>query len=354
MSVGSPSAAGLSGPPPAVVAWSDAAVWDDYVRRHPDACGYHLWAWRRLFEDVFGHRTVYLLAERAGRPVGVLPLVEFQSTLFGRFLVSLPFLNYGGLVADDPPAADSLVAAAGRLARERRCSHVELRHAERRCHTLVPRQHKVAMTLPLPASTDALWNDLDRKVRNQVRKAEKSGLTVVTGGRELVGEFYQVFARNMRDLGTPVYPVALFEFVLDTFPDAASVVVVRQGASAVAAGITCRWRDRVEVPWASSLREFNSLAPNNLLYWTILQNAIGAGASLLDFGRSTPNAGTFHFKKQWGAQPAPLYWEYDLVRGEVPDQGPTNPKFQLAVRTWQRLPLTVANWLGPHIVRSIP
>ena len=343
-----------SGPDPIVEECTDPERWDAYAQSHADTSGYHLWAWRPLFEEVFGHRAVYLMAQRAGTAVGILPLVEFRSTLFGRFFVSLPFLNYGGLVADDAQAGDSLVAAAGRLARERRCSHVELRHAERRCHTLVPRQHKVAMTLPLPTSADALWNGLDRKVRNQVRKAEKSGLTVATGGRELVGEFYRVFARNMRDLGTPVYPVALFEFVLDTFPEAASVVVVRQGTSTVAAGITCRWRDRVEVPWASSLREFNTLAPNNLLYWTILQNAIGAGASLLDFGRSTPNAGTFHFKRQWGAQPAPLYWEYDLVRGEVPDQGPSNPKFQLAVRTWQRLPLTAANWLGPHIVRSIP
>jgi lipid II:glycine glycyltransferase (peptidoglycan interpeptide bridge formation enzyme) len=142
--------------------------------------------------------------------------------------------------------------------------------------------------------------------------------------------------------------------VLDTFPDRARVVVVRLTGQPVAAAVTWRWRDRVEVPWASSLREFNAMAPNNLLYWTILQRAIGGGAMQLDFGRSTPNEGTFHFKRQWGAEPEPLTWEYDVIRGEMPDQSPKNPKFDLAIRAWRCLPVAVAGVLGPRIVRSIP
>jgi FemAB-related protein (PEP-CTERM system-associated) len=333
---------------------SDEAAWDAYIHRHPDASGYHLWGWRRLFEGVFGHRAVYLAATTAGTIHGVLPLVAFHSLLFGRFMVSLPFVNYGGVVSDSDDVAAALVSEAGRRARATAARHIELRHTARRFPELAAKTHKVAMLLPLPASKEALWSALDRKVRNQVRKAEKSGLVAEVGGAALLNDFYDVFARNMRDLGTPVYSRRLFETVLATFPDRAQVVVVRLDSRAVAAAVTWRWRDRVEVPWASSLREFNSLAPNNLLYWTILQAAIDNGATSMDFGRSTPNEGTFHFKRQWGAEPMQLYWEYDLATAELPDQSPKNRRFALAVEVWRRLPVAVANTAGPWIVRSIP
>ncbi|MGE0813760.1 MAG: FemAB family XrtA/PEP-CTERM system-associated protein [Vicinamibacterales bacterium] len=337
-----------------VEACTDPAAWDAYVEAHPDASGYHLWAWRGIFEGVFRHRTHYLAAQRGGRITGVLPLVFFQSPIFGRFVVSVPFLNYGGVVADDEAAAAALVEHAGRLAREHKATHVELRHDRRRFPHLVPKEHKVAMTLALPGDADALWAALDRKVRNQVRKAEKSGLTAEAGGSEHLRDFYGVFATNMRDLGTPVYSPRLFEAVLATFPERTRIVVVRHEGRAAAAGLTWRWRERTEVPWASSLREFNQMSPNNLLYWTILREAIAAGCTRLDFGRSTPNEGTFHFKKQWGAEPTPLCWEYDVVTGTLPDQSPKNPKFRLAIQAWQKLPVGIANVFGPPIVRSIP
>ncbi|MEZ5291477.1 MAG: FemAB family PEP-CTERM system-associated protein [Vicinamibacterales bacterium] len=338
----------------AVDACTDPAAWDAYVEAHPDASGYHLWAWRGIFEEVFRHRTHYLAARRGGAIAGVLPLVFFQSPIFGRFVVSVPFLNYGGVVADDDLAAAALVEHAGRLAREHKATHLELRHDRRRFSNLVPKEHKVAMTLALPGDADTLWSALDRKVRNQVRKAEKSGLTAETGGSEHLRDFYAVFSTNMRDLGTPVYSPRLFEAVLARFPDRTRIVVIRHEGRAAAAGLTWRWRERTEVPWASSLREFNQMSPNNLLYWTILREAIAAGCTRLDFGRSTPNEGTFHFKKQWGAEPTPLCWEYDVVTGALPDQSPKNPKFRLAIQAWQKLPVGVANLLGPSIVRSIP
>ncbi len=340
--------------PVAVVSCQDETAWNAYVEAHPEACGYHLWRWRGIFTEVFGHEADYAAAQRDGRIVGVLPLVRFASPLFGRFVVSLPFVNYGGVVADDDDAAEALVAYAGAYTRRCGASHLELRHDRRRFPALAPKEHKVAMTLALPGDADTLWTALDRKVRNQVRKAEKSALTTEVGGRELAADFYHVFCRNMRDLGTPVYTPRLFEAVLDRFPDRARVIVVRHEGAAVAAGLTWRFRGRTEVPWASSLREFNAMSPNNLLYWTILKQAIADGSTVMDFGRSTPNEGTFHFKKQWGAEPTPLCWEYDIAAGALPDQSPKNPKFQLAIRAWQRLPLAVANTLGPHIVRSIP
>jgi serine/alanine adding enzyme len=335
---------------------SDPASWDRFVEEHPDSTGYHLWAWRGVFERAFGLRTVYLAAERDGAISGVLPLVQFRSPLFGRFVVSLPFVNYGGVLAADSASAHALVARAASLAREFKARHVELRHRSRRFEGLTPKEHKVSMLLPLASSSDAMWNALDRKVRNQVRKAEKSGLAAEVGGIERLDDFYAVYARNMRDLGTPVYAKSFFQEVLRTFPDRTRIVVSRlaQGSQPIAAGLTWKWRDTVEVPWASSLREFNAMAPNNQLYWTIIEQAIAGGANVLDFGRSTPNEGTFHFKRQWGAEPLPLCWEYDLLGGVLPDQSPKNPKFKAAINLWKRLPLPIANTIGPFIVRSIP
>lgn len=329
--------------------------WDAFVAAHPAATGYHAWAWRRVFEQAFGHETCYLAARRDTEVVGVLPLVAFRSWLFGRFMVSLPFVNYGGVLASDAAAVDELIAAASRAASARGCRHLELRHTSRRLPELPVKQHKVGMLLALAADAAKAWDQLDRKVRNQVRKAQKSELVSAVGGRELLDEFYTIFAVNMRDLGTPVYGRGFFARVLEEFPDAARVHVVRQGTTPVAAGITFAHRRTIEVPWASSLKAYRALCPNNLLYWSIIEHAVTSGFHTLDFGRSTPHEGTYEFKRQWGAEPTPLFWEYALVSAEsMPDQSPANPKFKSAIELWKRLPVPVATAIGPHIVRSIP
>ena len=265
--------------------------------------------------------------------LGVLPLVEIRSLLFGRSLTSLPFVNFGGVLADSDEVARALLVRASDLARERKCKHVELRHIARRFDDLPCKQHKVTMRLRLEsaAAPDAkagkgedspLWSKIDRKARNQVRKAQKSNLTVVRGGVELVDEFYAVFARNMRDLGTPVYAKRLFADVLTTFPGRAHLIVVRLAEKPVAAGLTYRTRGMVEIPWASSIRDYNALCPNHLLYWHALETAAAEGAEVFDFGRSTPGEGTFKFKEQWGAEPVPLHWEYWLASGGAAGSGP--------------------------------
>lgn len=335
---------------------TSAQQWNEFVDSHADAASYHRWEWRHVFERAFGREAVYLGAREKGGPlVGILPLVVFRRSLFGTFVVSLPFVNYGGVLARDQVVADALREAAAALAAQVGASHIELRHRTRIFPQLSAKSHKVGMRLLLPASADAFWERLDRKVRNQVRKAEKSGLTTVTGGAELLREFYKVFASNMRDLGTPVYSRRLFEEVLRQFPDRTRVVIVRLGDLAVAGGISLRDRATMEVPWAASLKEYRSLCPNNLLYWTMIQQAIAADAGILDFGRSTPDEGPYLFKRQWGAVPEPLCWEYQLVsRNQMPDHSPSSKKFRTAVALWKRLPLPVATLIGPSIVRSIP
>jgi len=331
--------------------------WDAYVEAHPRATVDHLWRWQQVFDGVFGHRCRYLAARRDGALAGVLPLVLFQSRLFGRSVVSVPFLNYGGMLCDagDAEAASSLLAAAGEIAREFKAEFVELRNRDREFPELPFRQHKLALTRLLPSTAEALWSAIDRKVRNQVRKAQKEGLTAEVGGAPLVGEFYGVFAANMRDLGTPVYSRRLFQATLTAFPERARLVVVRQGARPIAASVTLRFRDTVIVPWASSLREYRHLVPNMLLYWTMLEEAVKEGVKTFDFGRSSPGAGTHQFKLQWGAVESPLHWEYILMGDRpAPDHGPTNPKFARVIELWKRLPLPVANAIGPLIVRHIP
>jgi FemAB-related protein (PEP-CTERM system-associated) len=335
-----------------IAADSDASAWDAYVASRPDRTGYHVWAWRRVFARAFGHESIYLMAGEGDRVTGVLPLVYIESAIFGRSMTSLPFVNYAGVLADTDEIGTALVEAAGAEAHARKCRHVELRHMARHFPSLPCRQHKVTMHLAL---SQGMWDRLDRKVRNQIRKAQKSGLVAESGGVELRPDFYAVFARNMRDLGTPVYSPRVFDEVLATFPDATRLHVVRLEGKPVAAGLTFTHDGTVEVPWASSVRDYNALCPNHLLYWDVMERAVTAGCHTLDFGRSTPGEGTFKFKEQWGARPIPLHWEYRLNNGaSLPNLGPANPKYRLVIEAWKRLPLPIATSLGPHIVRSIP
>jgi serine/alanine adding enzyme len=329
--------------------------WDRYVERHPHGTVDHLWDWRNVIASVFNHTSEYIAAHRGGTLTGVLPLVLFRSALFGRFVVSMPFLNDGGLLADDRETADALLADAGRAATEFDASHIELRHRCRQFPALPFRQHKLGLVRSLPSSPRELWDGLDRKVRNQVRKAQKEGLSASVGGAELIDDFYAVFSRNMRDLGTPVYSRRLFQETLRHFPLRARVFVVRHAGHPVAGAVALRCRETVLVPWASSLRDYRHLCPNMLLYWTMLESAIDDGATRFDFGRSSPDGGTHQFKLQWGATAEPLHWEYLMLDGSrPPDQGPGNPLFTRAVNMWTRLPLSMTNLLGPHVVRHIP
>ena len=330
-------------------------AWDAYVEAHPDGTPDHLWGWQEVFADVFGHQCTYLTAQRAGTISGVLPLVRFNSRLFGRFLVSLPFLNYGGLLTSDEESASRLVEAARVIAAEFGASHIELRHRSRQRGDLPCRQHKVGMLLRLPETADLLWKQIDRKIRNQVRKAQKEQLSADSDGASLADDFYAVFARNMRDLGTPVYSRKLFAATLRVFPGRTRIHVVRRAGQPVAVGFTVRFRDTILVPWASSLREFRHLSPNVLLYWNMIETAVADGARVFDFGRSSRGGGTYQFKQQWGAAEIPLHWEYVMLSGsEPPDQGPANPRFSLAIEAWKRLPLWLANAAGPMIVRNVP
>jgi FemAB-related protein (PEP-CTERM system-associated) len=333
-----------------------ARRWDEFVKSNPAASCYHLASWATVFNKAFGHDTRYLAAETDGRIVGILPLVVFKSRFLRRFSVSLPFVNYGGVVADTPEVERALVDAAIDETRAMGGEYLELRHTSRLFPSFPSKQHKVAMILPLAENAEKQWSAIDRKIRNQVRKAEKSQLRVTQGGVELVEPFYDVFAHNMRDLGTPVYPRQWFQQILTTFPDNSRIFCVWHGDQPVAASYVFWHGETIEVPSASALRSFNPMCPNMLLYWEMVKFAADRGFRNFDFGRSTPGAGTFDFKRQWGAQPHALNWEYWLASGddELPDLSPQNPRVQWAIELWRHLPVPVTRAVGPLVVRNIP
>lgn len=329
--------------------------WDDYVARSSRAELYHDYRWRALIEGVFGHRSLYLLARDATGVRGVLPLVRLKSRLFGDFLVSVPYLNYGGVLADSDAARQALLAESVRRGRDLGVDHIELRHRDEPRLDWPAREDKVAMLLELPSSQDDLWRTFSAKLKSQIRRPEKEGAVVRQGGRELLSDFFAVFSRNMRDLGTPVYPQRFFAAILETFARETSVFVVDLAGKPVAAGIVVAHRDTLEIPWASSLREANRAGVNMLLYAAVLRHAIARGLRRFDFGRSTKDSGTYRFKEQWGARPLQLHWHYWLPHGgPLPQINPNNPKYRAAISMWRRLPVPIANFLGPQIVKNLP
>jgi FemAB-related protein (PEP-CTERM system-associated) len=333
---------------------TDREAWDSYAALHPGGTFYHRFEWLCLITRVFGHETFAVGAVVGDRVVGILPLVLMDSALFGRFLVSMPFLNYGGVLGDTEDIERSLWEYGVSVARERQATSLEARHQTTHAFVTETKRHKVTMVLALAPSIEAQWKAFGAKLRNQIRKAEASGLTVTVGGASESQEFYDVFARNMRDLGTPVYSRRFFEDVLRTFPESTRVFTVRRHETVVAAGISLAHRETLEVPWAASRRDARAWCPNHRLYWELLQHGIKSGFGRFDFGRSTPGSGPYKFKEQWGALEVPLFWEYWTANGAVPELNPHNPRYAAAVRLWKRLPLAVANRVGPLIVRNIP
>lgn len=312
--------------------------------------------WLHVLRDGLGHVPFAIEATREGKTCGWLGLAYVRSTLFGRYLVSLPYLNSAGIQCDDELVAQKLINRAVLFAGELQVKNLELRH-ERPVSSptlLTGIANKAIMRLRLPSFPGPLWVELPAKVRNQVRKAEKCGLRPFWGGIELLDDFYEVFSRNMRDLGTPVYGRKLFESILGYFGNNAEFCVVRFHNKAIASALLVHGEGITEVPSASSLREFNSKCPNMLMYWSLLDRAIEREQSIFDFGRSTIDGNTYRFKKQWGAQPQPAMWQYSLFSGGLPNLRPDNPRYQQLIRIWRRLPVRVTRWIGPRIVRGIP
>ncbi len=335
--------------------------WDAFVSGFPDASLYHLSGWPQVARSVFGHRALYVEArDPAGALAGVLPVIQQRSRLLGNFATSVAFFNYGGPLAADPPVAADLMREAATACAALGCRYVEFRDTQPREVDWPRRTDKITLQLELPATVEVLSKGLGTKLRAQVKRADREGVSCRTGSVELLDDFYAVFAENMRDLGTPVYPKRFFRAILERFGAYCQLVVIDCKGEPAAAAFLTFWRTRAEVPWASCRAKAKPLGMNMKLYWELLALSVGRGCTVFDFGRSTVDSGTYRFKRQWGARPQPLYWyRWERALGEQPPEASAHGEergkvMQLATAVWQHLPLPIANTLGPLISGALP
>jgi FemAB-related protein (PEP-CTERM system-associated) len=340
---------------------SDAQKWDAYILNHPNATPYHLWAWKQAIETAYGHRATYLLAEKDSAISGALPLFHLRLAPFVNQLVSLPFCDVGNCLADDAATQDGLIDQAIRLKPAGR-TRLDLRGAllaspmvQSQLQVIDSGKHR--LILQLPGTAAALFNSFKSKLRSQVRKAEKNGVQFRWGGVGDMDAAYPVFATNMHELGSPVHAKSFLGAVLFRYADRAKMGLAEFEGETIGMGIILSTATGVCIPWASTRREYNRLAPNMLLYWNFLKYSAENGYDCFDFGRSTIGEGTYKFKQQWGAKPVPLVW-YELKDTEGDRKGEEKTaagvdKRALAAEVWRKLPLRVANTIGPHLRKYI-
>ena len=330
-----------------------AAEWDTFARAQVGYTHFHQLGWRDLIEKVFGHECIYLSArDSEGALEGVLPLVRVRSILFGHYLVSMPFLNYGGPIGTRA-GVEALVDAAVDIAESTGVKLLELRSRTPLEIDLQPSHRKITVVLDLPGTAKELSARFDSKLRSQVRRAEKDGARVKFGADQVV-PFFRVFARHMRDLGTPTQPLAFFRGIAEQFPEDSWFACAYIEGVPAAAACGFRFGSEFEMTWASSLRVYNRQAPNMLLYWAFIQRAIEEGVTRFNFGRCTTGTGTHRFKMQWGGREEALWW-YGQSRGKTAaTPSPSDGAFRWGPPIWRRLPASLATSVGPSIVRYIP
>jgi FemAB-related protein (PEP-CTERM system-associated) len=331
-----------------------AAAWDGFVRSHPQATFFHLSAWAGAMERAFRHASHYLYAEQDGAITGVLPLVHVRTKLFGSTLISNPFCVYGGALAVDEAARAALEQGARDLLAETGATAAEFRHLDAPPDTglAAPPDLYVTFRKAIEADHERNMKAIPRKQRAMVRKALSNGLVSVA--ERHADRLFPLYAESVRNLGTPVFPKRWFRILLETFADASDVVTVLDGDAPIASVLNFYWRDEVLPYYGGGGLAARARAGNDFMYWEVMRRAADRGARLFDFGRSKRDTGAFAFKRNWGFSEQPLHYRFMLKPGaRIPEHNPTNPKYRMMIAAWKRLPLPVANLLGPQIVRGI-
>jgi serine/alanine adding enzyme len=372
---------------------TQTSAWDAYVHAHSKATLYHLSGWGSVVEKTYGHKTYYLMATKkeldhetrippnSSKPtihksqiIGILPLVHMKHFLFGNSLISMPFFDIGGVLANDEEVEKTMVSEAIKIAQELKVDNIELRHVEpfswlkrdgSEMYSMKHQQsdiswdfqtrsHKVRMLLDLPESSEVLMKSFKAKLRNQIKKPINEGLYIKLGGVELLSDFYRVFSIHMRDLGSPVHAKNLMQNVLQEFPKESRIVAVYKDNQPIGCSMIIGFKETLENPWASSLREFSKLSPNMLLYWAMLEYACDNGFACFDFGRSSPDEGTYRFKKQWGARASALHWHYISADANQLDEGIRGEsRYRKATHYWRKVPVPLTKILGPRLRKHI-
>ncbi len=328
------------------------ARWDAYVAAHPAATFFHRAGWKRVIEDAFAHRTHFLLAERAGEIVGVLPLAEIKSRLFGHSLGSLPFCAYGGILADDDAVSRALDAAAQALAMRLGVGALEYRNQVAQHPDWPIKDLYVTFKKAIAPEAEANMNAIPRKQRAMVRKGIKAGLVGEIDGD--TKRFFEAYSASVHRLGTPVFSRRFFRLLKDEFGDDCELLTITLNGQVIAGVMSFYFRDEVLPYYGGGTDAARAVAGNDFMYWELMRRACERGLKVFDFGRSKRGTGSFDFKKNWGFEPTPLYYEYFLVADEaVPEINPLNPKYRLFIEAWKKMPRALANAIGPHIVKNL-
>ena len=330
-----------------------ARRWDDYVMTCPAATFFHRAGWQPIIRTVFRHPTYFLFAERGQDICGVLSLAHVRSRLFGNALVAMPFAVYGGVAASDPAAADALEGEARQLAERLGVDHLEFRNIDQR-HADWPTQDLyVTFRKELHPDLDSNMLAIPRKQRAMVRKGIKNGL-LSTVDRN-TDRFFALYADNVHRHGTPALPERYFATLLEVFGNDCEILTVTDPEGRpLSSVLSFYFRDEVLPYYAGDDESARHLAANDFKYWELMRRSCERGIKVFDYGRSKRGTGSFAFKKNWGFEPQALHYEYCLFkRDSIPQNNPSNAKYRLFIEAWRRLPVGLANRLGPFIVRNL-
>jgi FemAB-related protein (PEP-CTERM system-associated) len=340
----------------------DSSKWQEYIAAHPDHSPYHSYAWGQAIYNAYNHPLFYLMAFQKEQVVGVLPIIKIRPLFLKSKFCALPFCDVGNCLSDNVDVKQTLLDYAYESLGVNSDNPLELRESGKEISTIVDSKsnldgQKVRMLLQLPASSDELFASFKSKLRSQIRKAEKNGLNVEVGSsQQLIDEFYEVFAHNMRSLGSPVHGKNIFLELQKNYGKKLLVSIVRKDKIAIGAGIVLLGGDMASIPWASTRAEYNKLAPNMMLYWSLLQHVTDLGCKTFDFGRSTYAEGTFKFKQQWGAKPFALKWLTYRENQQHTLENTTDSSGRgraIAEHIWRKLPLSLTIFIGPKIRKFI-
>lgn len=330
----------------------DRARWNEFVNAQEDATFFHRFEWSDVLREAFGHRSYYLIAERDGDLVGILPLAHVKSRLFSNALISTPFCVYGGVVATDDEAYQALLSHACNLADDLGVDYLECRNMVAREPDWPAKNLYVTFRKEILPESDANLLAIPKKQRAMVRKAIKLGLTA--SSERDIDTLYRCYSESVRNLGTPVFAKNYLAILARIFGDDCDVTVIRNGDTPVAAVMSFFFRNQVLPYYGGGTLEARAVKGNDFMYWSVMENARERGLTLFDFGRSKEGTGAYRFKKHWGFEPQSMSYEYHLsALDSMPDLSPNNPKYKLFIGMWQKLPLSLSQRLGPWLARSL-
>jgi FemAB-related protein (PEP-CTERM system-associated) len=331
---------------------AQASRWDHYVMAAAGASFFHLSAWRQVINRAFGHDTYYYYAEQDGEITGILPLTHINSLLFGNSLVSNAFCVYGGIVASNDEAFAALQTQARQLARTLGVDCLEMRNRQQRHPDWPSKELYVTFRKELDPDIEKNMNAIPRKQRAMVRAGIKAGLLSVVDDH--VERFYRAYSESVRNLGTPVFPKKYFQILKDVFGESCEILTIEDEGKLIASVMNFYFKDEVLPYYGGGTDAARDLKGNDFMYWEVMRRAVEKGCRIFDYGRSKVGTGSYRFKKHWGFEPEPLYYEVDLVKAkQIPEINPLNPKYQLFIAAWKRLPLPVSQIVGPWLAKDL-